>query len=140
MVAMQHPRAPGNFLRRPFKGLLVLLFLLSTLSLPFSAHARTMERSAFAHAAAHAQADHDFADDMHAAKKPHCPESRTNGADGTPIPDDRSACGSCMFCFIAGTDEVDLETAPPPAGRVIVPRPDTPTAESTRPPLHPPRA
>ncbi len=127
-------------LRRRLNGLLALLFALSALSLPFSAHARAMERTALEHAAAHAQAGHDLTGDMHATNKRHCPDSRTDGANKAPMPDDRSACGSCMFCFIAGAEEIDVAFAEPPAGPVTVPRPDTPTAESVRPPLHPPRA
>lgn len=127
-------------LRRRLNGLLALLFALSALSLPFSAHARAMERSAFEHAAAHAQADHDFAGNMHATDKQHCPDTRAAPADKSPVPDDRSVCGSCTFCFIAGAEEIDVALAKPPAGRIAVARPDTPTAESVQPPLHPPRA
>lgn len=127
-------------LRRRLNGLLALLFALSALSLPFSAHARAMERAALEHAAAHAQADHDFAGDMHATSKQHCPESRTAPTDTSPVPDDRSVCGSCTFCFIAGAEKIDVAFAKPPAGPVTVLRPDAPTAESVRPPLHPPRA
>lgn len=127
-------------LRRRLNGLLALLFALSALSLPFSAHARAMERSTFEHAAAHAQADHDFAGDMHATGKQHCPDTRGDAPAKTSTPDDRSVCGSCTFCFIAAAEEIAVEFAKPPAGRVIVPHPDTPTAQSVRPPLHPPRA
>lgn len=127
-------------LRRRLNGLLALLFALSALSLPFSAHARAMERAALEHAAAHAQAGHDLTGDMHATNKRHCPDSRTDGANKAPVPDDRSACGSCMFCFVAATDEIGLELPKPPAGRVAIARPDAPPAESVRPPLHPPRA
>lgn len=127
-------------LRRRLNGLLALLFALSALSLPFSAHARAMERATLEHAATHAQADHDLTGDMHATNKQHCPDSRTDGANKAPMPDDRSACGSCLFCFVAAAEEIGLELAEPPAGRIVVARPDTPTAESVRPPLHPPRA
>lgn len=127
-------------LRRRLNGLLALLFALSALSLPFSAHARAMERTAFEHAAAHAQAGHDLTGDMHAASNQHCPESRTGPAKKSPVPDDRSVCGSCTFCFIAAAEEIDVAFAKPPAGPVTVARPETPTAESVRPPLHPPRA
>lgn len=137
---MRATLAPVTPLRRRLNGLLALLFALSALSLPFSAHARAMERSALDHAVVHAQADHDFAGDMHAAGKQHCPDTRTVPADKSPIPEERSVCGSCTFCFIAGAEEIDVAFAKPPAGPVTVLRPEAPTAESVRPPLHPPRA
>lgn len=127
-------------LRRRLNGLLALLFALSALSLPFSAHARAMERAAFEQAVAHAQAGHDFAGGTDAADKSRCPESRTDPAKKSSMPDDRSVCGSCTFCFIAAAEEIRFEPAEPPAGRIIVQRPDAPPTRFVRPPLHPPRA
>ena len=131
---MRETLAPVTPLRRRLNGLLALLFALSALSLPFSAHARAMEHAAFEHAATHAQADRDLTGDMHAT------DTRTAPADKSHVPDDRSVCGSCTFCFIAGAEEIDVAFAKPPTVPVTVLRPEAPTAESVRPPLHPPRA
>lgn len=126
--------------RRLLHLLLTGAFALSVLSLPYSAHAREMERMAFAHAGTDVHAAADPAEHHGHRHGPTDAQSTHDHGDHKSHAAGHGICGSCVVCAIAEFAVLDTVHVPPPASFPTLTFPDAPKTRTVDPPLHPPRA